>query len=292
MSYFVDDQFQLFPWRCLGLWCAKHRHCEGMDTFNSDCYVLGSICRVRLGRPSHKGTIETTSQACGQMLACASTCSLVPMVICFLFSVCNYCLINPPSTPTLLWIDIPPKLSLLSVSLESPIAKMALGMGSSERSLRNLTLSYRGSERQAPNFLQLSLRFSLIMEERSQTGEHHASMTMEERLRDVVNTFHQSPGLQAKHRLDEDRLRSVLNIVSGTSPVSWTIIEDCFNILCLIWLPKIQVILVSKLMPGFTRVSVPLLWLLCIAMISIKICKEICICQLYFWMYVLQTNQL
>lgn len=150
---------------------------KGMDTFNSDCDILGRICRLRLDRPSHKGTIETTSQACGQMLACASTCSLVPMMICFLFSVCNYCLINPPPTPTLLWIDIPPKISLLSFLLESPIAiRWPSAWGPLKEAWEIWPYHTEGQ---------------------------NASMTMEERLKDAANTFQQSPGLQAKHRLDE-----------------------------------------------------------------------------------------
>ncbi len=109
----IDDQFQPFPWRYLDLWCAKHWHCEGMDALISDCDILGSIFRVRLVWPNHEGTPETTSQAVGQMLACAGTCTLVPMVICFLFAISSDCLINLPSTPTLLWIYIPAKQSLL-----------------------------------------------------------------------------------------------------------------------------------------------------------------------------------
>ena len=88
------------------------------------------------------------------------------------------------------------------------------------RSYRNMTLSFRGSERQPPNNLQLALRFASIMEEKAMTGEHHQSMTNEERLRDLVNAFNLSPGLQAKHRLCDERFKAVLNIVSGTCEAS------------------------------------------------------------------------
>lgn len=89
------------------------------------------------------------------------------------------------------------------------------------RSYRNMTLSFRGSERQPPNNLQLALRFASIMEEKANAGEHHQSMSNEERLRDLVNSFNMSPGLQAKHRLDEERFKAVLNIVSGTCEASY-----------------------------------------------------------------------
>lgn len=92
-------------------------------------------------------------------------------------------------------------------------------MDSTARSFRNLTLSFRGSERQAPNALQLALRFSKIMETRQAEGKHHQSMTVDERLRDVVEDFHSCAGLQSKHKLDEDRLKAVGNIISGTSVV-------------------------------------------------------------------------
>ena len=93
---------------------------------------------------------------------------------------------------------------------------MSFNMDMAARSFRNLTLSFRGSERQSPNCLQLALRFSRIMEQRAQDGLHLPSASTEERLRDVVNSFHSSHGLAAKHRLDDEKFRSVLNIISGT----------------------------------------------------------------------------
>ena len=99
--------------------------------------------------------------------------------------------------------------------------KVTLGMDAATRSFRNLTLSFRGSERQAPNTLQLALRFSVIMEERANSGEHHSGMTVDERITSIVQSFHMSPGLQAKHRLDEDKMKAVNNIVAGTCAASW-----------------------------------------------------------------------
>ena len=87
--------------------------------------------------------------------------------------------------------------------------------------MRPIDHSYRGSERQAPNTLQLALRFSKVMEARQNEGRHLPSMSVDERLRDVVKDWHSSTGLQAKHRLDEDRMKAVGNIISGTSVVFW-----------------------------------------------------------------------
>eukprot|EP00435_Cladocopium_sp_Y103_P054926 s114_g18.t1 len=63
---------------------------------------------------------------------------------------------------------------------------MAFNMDETDRSFRNLTLSYRGAERQAPNTLQLALRFSKVMELRQDAGRHFPTMTVDERLKDCV----------------------------------------------------------------------------------------------------------
>ena len=59
------------------------------------------------------------------------------------------------------------------------------------------------------------------MEERNNSGAHHASMSAEDRVRDVVASFNNSPGLQAKHRLDDEKLKAVYNLVCGTGKASW-----------------------------------------------------------------------
>lgn len=100
-------------------------------------------------------------------------------------------------------------------------SKFNFGVDSSWQNFRNLTLSYRGSERQAPNTLQLSLRFSKVMELRASDGSHGPNMSTEERLRDVVNSFNQTAGLQAKHRMDEDRYKACYNIIAGSCEVVW-----------------------------------------------------------------------
>ena len=66
------------------------------------------------------------------------------------------------------------------------------------------------------------------MEIREADGRHLPSMTAEERLREIVEEFNSSAGLQAKHKMDEDRFRAMLNIIGGTT------VALCFKI-CTLW---------------------------------------------------------
>ena len=50
----------------------------------------------------------------------------------------------------------------------------------------NLLLSYRGSERQAPNALQLALRFSKVLDTRAEQGKHPKQWSTMERLTSVI----------------------------------------------------------------------------------------------------------
>ena len=97
---------------------------------------------------------------------------------------------------------------------------MALDVGEVDISFRNLQLSYQGSERQAPNNLQLALSFSRVIEVHQLDGSHPAHWTAEERLKDVVSRFHVTSGLTARHRIDEDKFRALLNLIQGTCPES------------------------------------------------------------------------
>lgn len=94
---------------------------------------------------------------------------------------------------------------------------------------RNLSLSYRGSERQAPNSLQLALRFCRVMEIRQAEGAHPADWGCEQRLRAVVDEFHMSAALPQRHRVDEDRFKSLANLIQGTSSASRDIIAEHLN---------------------------------------------------------------
>lgn len=81
----------------------------------------------------------------------------------------------------------------------------------------NMLLSLRGAERQPPNLLQMSLRFSSIMKLRADQGVHAKELTPEQRLRKVVAEFHEMPGFLNKWAFDEEKITSLLNIIQGTS---------------------------------------------------------------------------
>ena len=97
------------------------------------------------------------------------------------------------------------------------------------RAFRNLALSYRGSERQPPNNLQLALRFSRAVEIKEQQREHPKEWGVEERLRDVVREFHVSSGLTQRHMIDEDKFKSIMNLIAGTTAASRDVISQHLN---------------------------------------------------------------
>lgn len=79
-----------------------------------------------------------------------------------------------------------------------------------------MSLSFRGSERQAPSSLQLALRFSRILESKATNGEHPSDWNTEQRLTAVVQEFNETSGLQSKHRIEDDRYKAVLNLLTGS----------------------------------------------------------------------------
>ena len=101
-------------------------------------------------------------------------------------------------------------------------------MADVDRSYRNITLSFRGSERQAPSTLQLALRFSRIIEIKATQGLHPEDWSTEQRLSAIVQEFNDTSGLQAKHRIEEDRYKAVLNLLSGSCDESWYILVMVF----------------------------------------------------------------
>ena len=87
--------------------------------------------------------------------------------------------------------------------------KLAFGMDA-------VAQSFSGSERQAPSLLQMSLRFSKIMELQALSGTAPSGNT-EARLHQAILEFNCSAGLNHKHALDSEKERSVLNLIVGTS---------------------------------------------------------------------------
>lgn len=94
--------------------------------------------------------------------------------------------------------------------------KVAFDLLEVERSFKNISLSFRGSERQPPSSLQLALRFSKLIETKAREGEHPQDWTTEQRLQSIVQEFNESSGLQAKHRIEDERYKAVLNLLSGS----------------------------------------------------------------------------
>lgn len=86
------------------------------------------------------------------------------------------------------------------------------------QTFRNLSLSFRGSERQAPSVLNMALRFSAVMDRQAKDG---MSGTTESRLKRVLTEFNSSPGLHVKHPLDTDKERAIFNLICGTSKDCW-----------------------------------------------------------------------
>ena len=95
--------------------------------------------------------------------------------------------------------------------------QVRLNLDSAQQNWMNMVLSHRGSERQAPNVLQQSLRFSAVMELRAAQNVHSKDLNTEARLRKVIEEFEESPGFQSRWALDESRIQSILNVVIGTS---------------------------------------------------------------------------
>lgn len=85
------------------------------------------------------------------------------------------------------------------------------------QSYLNLTLSFRGSERQPPSVLSLALTFSSIMKSKSEGGQHDPALSTETRLKLIVDELHNTPGFLSRWALDESKQKAVLNLLQGTS---------------------------------------------------------------------------
>lgn len=97
------------------------------------------------------------------------------------------------------------------------------------RSFENLTLSYRGSERQAPSLLSLALQLSSVMTFKSESGLHPKEWNTEQRLRSVVDELHCREGFLAKWMLDGDKFRGIHNLLCGTTAESRSVIQAHLN---------------------------------------------------------------
>lgn len=96
-------------------------------------------------------------------------------------------------------------------------------MDKDTQSFRNIPLSFRGSERQPPNVLQLGLRFSAIMERAGGT----TSGSTESRLKKVIQSFNSSPGLNVKHQLGDEKEKAILHLICGSCKAGNIICMSC-----------------------------------------------------------------
>ena len=94
---------------------------------------------------------------------------------------------------------------------------------------KNIQLSYRGAERQAPNALTLALMLSKVMAEFAKNGKHDPGMTTEQQLKPVICALHACDGFLSRWQLDDDKQRAVFHLVIGTSPDSRSIIQSHLN---------------------------------------------------------------
>eukprot|EP00435_Cladocopium_sp_Y103_P015413 s3816_g3.t1 len=184
-----------------------HRCGEGLDKGICHGFVFDRSFRAGLGRSCMPRAIETHAQGLGQGMDVAVPCDLMDVGL-ILFGILFFFLVF--GEDGFFWCS-------------HIQAKMNLNMDYATKSYRNLSLSYRGSERQAPNCLQLALRFSRIMEAHAAAGRHPPGTSTEDRVRAVIAEFHESPELTAKHRLDEEKTKSEARHVlqRHTDHVKW-----------------------------------------------------------------------
>ena len=87
-----------------------------------------------------------------------------------------------------------------------------------QKFFKNLQLSYRGAERQAPSILSLGLMLSKVISDAATSGKHQGSWTTEQRLRVVVQDFNSQDGVLAKWQITDDKEKAILNLLQGTTP--------------------------------------------------------------------------
>ena len=97
---------------------------------------------------------------------------------------------------------------------------MSFRMTRSGINLQNLLLSYRGSERQPPSIITLSLRLADNVAEGVFPRDYDAN----QKLASVIEYFHACPGMLSKWNLDDTKRKAVMNFIQGTSPGSREVI--------------------------------------------------------------------
>lgn len=93
----------------------------------------------------------------------------------------------------------------------------------------NLTLSYRGSERQPPSVLSLALQFSYLMTVKAENGHHPKEWNTEQRLRAIVDELHASEGFLTRWQIDTDKFKAINNMLVGTTKAARAVIAGHLN---------------------------------------------------------------
>ena len=93
------------------------------------------------------------------------------------------------------------------------LLQVALDMTEINQHFRSMSLSFRGAERQPPTLLQMALRFSRVMELQEMT----VSGNTETRLKAAIDSFNSCGSLNVRHQLDDDKRKSLLNLLVGTT---------------------------------------------------------------------------
>ena len=126
------------------------------------------------------------------------------------------------------WDKILPFAPFLDRAWLLPMHLM-VDQNAASQSFENLTLSYRGSERQSPSVLSLALQMSHVMTFKSESGLHPKEWNTETRLRSVVDELHSRAGFLSKWQLDQDKFKAVLNLLVGSTPESRAVITCHLN---------------------------------------------------------------
>ena len=114
------------------------------------------------------------------------------------------------------WATLIPFQAFLDKAWLLPMHLM-LNQSDTERAYMNLSLSFRGAERQAPSVLTLALQFSHVMDVKAKDGSHPPDFNTEKRLRSIISEFNHSDGMLSKWMVDEDRVKAIHNLLVGTT---------------------------------------------------------------------------
>ena len=145
-------------------------------------------------------------------------------VICFILMGCAELDVNNPGD----WEKLLPFTHFLDKAWLLPMNLMVDQTPEAQTYL-NLTLSYRGSERQPPSILSLALQFSHLMTLKAENGQHPKEWNTEQRLRAIVDELHASDGFLSRWQIDCDKFKAINNMLVGTTKAARAAIAGLLN---------------------------------------------------------------